>query len=223
MRQNPPKCHIRQTSIKSIILKIRYLKSLRAPPRQTGLFPGSYSRDSKMKLFTCTVHRLLIPSNSQSDTEDTGILHPFQKTNPSTQSNPATQLGGALAGLFFLYGLGQNPAAGKNVDTSRFWIICEDSQNCRQIIGTPPRNIFHAPKSSQMPYTTNINKINNFNNKIKNPLELRLERIPAYCTLSRTESLDPKQPCYTHRVVSRLILSRQDAETVHVHSPSFAN
>ena len=62
------------------------------------------------------------------------------------------KLGGALAGIFlFLYCLGQNSAAEENVDTSRFWVIFENSQNCRQIIGTHRRSIFHAPKFSQMP------------------------------------------------------------------------
>ena len=44
-----------------------------------------------------------------------------------------------------------------------------------QIIGTQRRSIFHAVKYSQIPYTAIIKKINNFtSNKIKNPLELRL-------------------------------------------------
>ena len=51
-----------------------------------------------------------------------------------------------------------------------FW----EFQNCKQIIGTHHRSMFHAPKSSQMPYTAKIRKINNFTNKIKNPLERRL-------------------------------------------------
>ena len=94
-------------------------------------------------------------------------------------------LGGALAGKYnFLYCLGQNPAAEKNVGTSRFWVTFENSQNCRQIMGMCRRNIFHAPKSSQIPYTATIKKINNFINKIKNLLELRLvvegdRRLPA--------------------------------------------
>ena len=79
-----------------------------------------------------------------------------------------------LVNKIFYTVLGQNPAAGKNVDTSRFWVIFENSQNCMQIIGMPRRSIFHAPKSSQMPYTAKIKKINNFTNKIKNPLERRL-------------------------------------------------
>ena len=83
-----------------------------------------------------------------------------------------TLLGGALADqLNFLYSLGQNSAAEKNDDTSQFWIIFENSQNCRQIIGTPRRSIFLAAKSSQMQYTATNQKIYN---KIKNSLELRL-------------------------------------------------
>ena len=86
-----------------------------------------------------------------------------------------SKLGGALAGKYnLLYCLGQNPAAAKNIDTSRFWVIFENSQKCRQIIGAHRRSIFHAAKSSQMPYTAKIQKINNFNNKIKNSLERRL-------------------------------------------------
>ena len=54
----------------------------------------------------------------------------------------AQHLGGALAGkYFFVYGLGQDPVAGKNVDTSRFWIIFENSQDCMQIIGMSRRSI----------------------------------------------------------------------------------
>ena len=51
----------------------------------------------------------------------------------------------------------QDLDAEKNVDTSRFWVIFENAQNCMQIIGTSRRSIFHAPKSSQMPYTAKIN------------------------------------------------------------------
>ena len=84
-------------------------------------------------------------------------------------------LGGALAGKWnLIYTLGQNPAAEKNVDTSRFWVIFENSPNCGQIICTSCRSIFHAPKSSQMACTAKIKKITNFTNKIQNPLGLRL-------------------------------------------------
>ena len=62
----------------------------------------------------------------------------------------------------------QNPAAEKNVDTSRFWIIFENSQNSKQIIGTLRRSIFHAAKSSQMPNTATIQKIIKFDNKLWN-------------------------------------------------------
>ena len=62
----------------------------------------------------------------------------------------------------------------KTNDTSRFWAIFENSQNCKQIIGVSRRSIFHAPKSSQMPYSATNQKIYDFTNRIKNPLELRL-------------------------------------------------
>ena len=78
--------------------------------------------------------------------------------------------------------MGQNPAAEKNVDTSRFWVISENSKQCRQIIGTSRRSIFHAPESSQMPYTAKIQKIYNFNNQIENSLEFR-PNIDEYPTL----------------------------------------
>ena len=68
----------------------------------------------------------------------------------------------------------ENPAADKNVATSRFWIIFKKIKKCWQIIGTRCRSLFHEPKSFQIPYTAKINKINILNNKTKNPLELRL-------------------------------------------------
>ena len=55
-----------------------------------------------------------------------------------------------------------------------FAYFFQNFQNCKQIIGMSRRSIFHAAKSSQIPYTAKINKINIFNNKIENPLELRL-------------------------------------------------
>ena len=70
---------------------------------------------------------------------------------------------------------GPNPAAERNVDTSRFWIIFENFQNRRQIIGTPHRSIFHARQILQNAiYGKKKKKIDNCNNKIKYPLELRL-------------------------------------------------
>jgi hypothetical protein len=42
------------------------------------------------------------------------------------------------------------------------------------IVSKSSASIFHAAKSSQMPYTPKNNKIGNFVNKIKNPLEPRL-------------------------------------------------
>ena len=84
------------------------------------------------------------------------------------------QLGGALAGKTnLLYGLGQNSIAGKMLTLLDFGTY-KKKLNCRQMIDTSRRSIFHAPKSSQMPYTAKMQKINDVNNKIKNPLELRL-------------------------------------------------
>ena len=57
---------------------------------------------------------------------------------------------------------------------SRFWVIFENPKNSRQIIGTSCRSIFHAPESSQMPYKAKVQKIIDFTNQIKNPLELCL-------------------------------------------------
>ena len=54
-----------------------------------------------------------------------------------------------------------------------FGSFLKEIQNCRHIIGTPRRNIFHAAKSSQMPYSAPQRNIN-LANEIKNPLELRL-------------------------------------------------
>ena len=44
------------------------------------------------------------------------------------------------------------------VYTSRFWVIFGNCQNCKQIIGTPSGSIFHAAKSSQIPYMATIEK-----------------------------------------------------------------
>ena len=52
------------------------------------------------------------------------------------------------------------------VYTSRFWVYFENPQNCKQIIGTPRRSIFHAAKSSQMAYRANIYKECNLDYKI---------------------------------------------------------
>ena len=84
-------------------------------------------------------------------------------------------LGGALASKQNIwYCLGQSSAAEKLVDASRLWVIFENSENFRQIISTHRRSMFHAAKFSQMPYTVKIKKINNSDNNIENPLELRL-------------------------------------------------
>ena len=45
-------------------------------------------------------------------------------------------------------------------------------------MGMSRRSVFHVAKSSQMPYTAIIKQINNFNNKIKKTLELRLANDP---------------------------------------------
>ena len=61
--------------------------------------------------------------------------------------------------IFLLYRLGQNPVAEKMLTLLEFGYFFQKSQNCRQIIGTPRRSIFHAPKSSQLQYTATIRKI----------------------------------------------------------------
>jgi hypothetical protein len=63
----------------------------------------------------------------------------------------------------------------KIVYTSRFSLIFQNFQNCRQITATIRRSIFHAAKSLQMPYKAKNQKITYFHNKINNPLELRLD------------------------------------------------
>ena len=55
------------------------------------------------------------------------------------------------------------------VYTSRFSLIFENSQNCRQITATPRRSIFHAAKSLQMQYKATNQKITYFHNKTKIP------------------------------------------------------
>ena len=60
------------------------------------------------------------------------------------------------------------------VYTSRFSVIFDNSQICRQMTATPRRSIFHAAKSPQMPYSAPNQDFQYFNDKIKNPLELRL-------------------------------------------------
>jgi hypothetical protein len=74
--------------------------------------------------------------------------------------------------------------------TSRFSVIFQNSQNCKQITATPRRSIFHAAKSVQMPYKATNQKITCFHNKIKNPLELRL----VLQTMKPVRSMKPMQP-----------------------------
>ena len=46
------------------------------------------------------------------------------QTHQVPACGPCAKLGGALAGeQNLVYGLGQNTAAAKNVDTSRFWVM----------------------------------------------------------------------------------------------------
>ena len=84
-----------------------------------------------------------------------------------------------------VYCLGQTPAAEKNVDASRFWVIFQNCQNCTQIVGMSRRSIFHAPKSPQMTYMAKIKNIDNLNDKIQKFLELRLDIVMSLiCALS---------------------------------------
>ena len=48
------------------------------------------------------------------------------------------------------------------VYTSRFGVILANSRNCSQITATPRNIIFHAAKSSQMPYAAKIKQLSNF-------------------------------------------------------------
>ena len=124
-----------------------------------------------MYLMICDINSQYFAKFSQYFVKISDLEPRLLKSN-NTAHDPARipELGGALAGQKnLLYGLGQNSVAGNNVDTSRFWIIFEKIQNCRQIIGLSRRSIFNAPKSSQMQYTVKIKKTNNFNNKVKVP------------------------------------------------------
>jgi hypothetical protein len=110
--------------------------------------------------------------------------------------------------------------------TSRFGLIFESCQNCRQIIGTPCRSIFHAARSSQMPYTAEILKINGFNHTIKNALELRLDRVMLFgCIVTRnvaqrqirklaTQDRIGKQCVHTQTCKTKLIVTRAYSEPV---------
>jgi hypothetical protein len=85
----------------------------------------------------------------------------------SLKSGGTAFLGGALAGQKILYTVwGQIQWLEKVVYTSRFSVIFQNFQNCRQITATPRRSIFHAAKSSQMPYKAQNQKITYFHNKI---------------------------------------------------------
>jgi hypothetical protein len=97
------------------------------------------------------------------------------KDNHGRSGTAEGKLGRALAGenMFYSFWVKIRPLE-TIVYISRFWIIFEQSQNCMQITATTCRSIFHAAKSAQMPYNAKIKKINNFNKKVKDPLELRL-------------------------------------------------
>ena len=123
--------------------------------------------------------------------------------------------------------MGHNPATGQNVATPRLWVIFGNSQKRRQIIGTHRRSILHAPRSSQMPYTAKINKINNSTNKIINPLELRLATglsnlAAGPCFRLRQESSSScdrrAQPCWWGSRI--LIEHNSDGSTWKGHSYS---
>ena len=87
----------------------------------------------------------------------------------TTQLN--TKLGGALAVKQIWI---QIQPLETTDHASRFWFIFENSQNCRQSIGALHRSIFHAVKSSRMPYTAkHIKNIYYPNQRIETPLELR--------------------------------------------------
>ena len=75
------------------------------------------------------------------------------------------------------------------------------------------RSIFHAVESSQMQYEAKIMKINNFNNKIENPLELRLDwyrfsAAPARLQQGSGKALDElsKAPSAFYVLIQRSIL-----------------
>ena len=63
-----------------------------------------------------------------------------------------------------LYCLSPNPAAEQKHIVEVLVIFY--FQNCRQITATARRSIFHAVKSSQMPFTKTKKEFVNFNNKI---------------------------------------------------------
>jgi hypothetical protein len=97
----------------------------------------------------------------------------------------SAHMGGALAGKKICYTVWvQIQWLEKIVYTSRFSVIFQNSQICRQITATPRRSIFHAAKSLQMPYKAQNQKITYFHKKIKNPLELGLDFKTVPCERS---------------------------------------
>ena len=70
-----------------------------------------------------------------------------------------------------------SPPQGEAAPGVFFTKMCLEIDHSWLIIGTSRRSIFHAAKSSHMPCTAKIKKINNFHNQIKNPLELRLVKL----------------------------------------------
>jgi hypothetical protein len=74
----------------------------------------------------------------------------------------SAHMGGALAGKKICYTVWvQIQWLEKIVYTSRFSVIFQNSQICRQITATPRRSIFHAAKSLQMPYKAKNQKTKN--------------------------------------------------------------
>jgi hypothetical protein len=108
-------------------------------------------------------------------------------------------LGGALAGRTNLfYGLGPNPAAGKNCWRFTIWGHFLNVQNFRQITAALRRTIFYAAKLSQMRHAQKLKKNDFLNNTTKNPSELRLVSFwassPWYCWFSLHFAAQPCPP-----------------------------
>ena len=77
--------------------------------------------------------------------------------------------------IYYIYGLGQNSVAGKKVDTSRFWSIFENSQNCSKSSACPVGVFSMLQDPPKCNIRQQIIKINNCTKKNINPLELRLD------------------------------------------------
>ena len=74
-----------------------------------------------------------------------------------------------------LYGLGQNPVAGRMLTLLDFGLFLKIPRIVGKSSAHPVGVFFPAPRSSQMPHTAKIKKIQNSQNKNKNALELRLD------------------------------------------------